>query len=227
MLRVEPGAPVTEKNNNYTDLTKNLTYLEYFSAPIIYIPGNHDPIGLFTEDPKLTESSTLVQKKAALIAEKLQVVGFGGSLPGFFEKDGNYEINLDSYPYSNEEEMGKELEELLQTHCNDDVQTLLLTHTGPFYSNTTEIYLEKKQCNLVLGSKEMDRLLKNTKFNILADIHGHVHPSIGRTNIGNVQIINPGSVFEKGFGILKLQKLKSTQKWVISKTEFISLHPYF
>ena len=104
-----PGEAISEKNNDCTELTKILKDLEYFKAPIIYIPGNHDPIGLHKEDPKLTERSILAQNRALLIADKLQVVGFGGSLPGYWEKDGKYEVNLDSYPYSDDEGFGKDL----------------------------------------------------------------------------------------------------------------------
>lgn len=220
----KPGDEITEKNNDYTSLTKILTCLEHFSDKIIYIPGNHDPIGLFSEENlQLTKNSTLVQKRSMLIGEGIQVVGLGGSLPGFFEKDGKLEINLDMYPYRNEEEMGKDLRELFEKHCNENVQTLLLTHTGPYYSSTVYIYREKEDRNLWLGSKEMDRLLKDKKYNILADLHGHSHPSIGRTNIGKVQIINPGSLIDRCFSILQLEKKKTTGLWVIKKSEFINL----
>ena len=222
-----PGETINEKNNNYENMTKILTNLEYYNAPIIYIPGNHDPIGMFTTgDLKITEKSILVQNKSLLIAENLQVVGSGGSLPSYFEKDFKFDLNFDCFPYSNEEELGKDLNAVLEKHCNPDVQTLLLTHTGPFLSSTTIIYREKEKSNLWTGTKHLDQALKEPKYNILANLHGHAHPCIGRTNIGKVQIINPGSLVALQFGILSLHKKSDTKKWIVRESRFIDLFAY-
>ena len=225
-IRPEPGDPVDQQNNDYSEITKMLTSLDYFSAPVIYIPGNHDPIRLHTESPKLTPNSILVQNSSTIIGENLQVIGLGGSLPGFWEKDMEFELNRDSYPYNGEDDMGKDLNKLVAKYCNPKIQTILLTHTGPFYSSTTIIYRPDKKRNLWLGCKELDKILKRTELSILMNIHGHSHPSVGRANFDKVQIINPGSLVDMNIGTLLLEKRSASQKWAVKKTEFINLNSY-
>jgi len=225
-LKIKPGDPITETNNDYSEITRNLTSLEHFSTPVIYIPGNHDPIFLFTEYPKLTPHSISIQKKSLLIAENLQVVGMGGSLPGYWEKDEKLSINISGYPYRNETEYNEDLQKIISqeiTNKEENVQTLLLTHTGPYTSSTALIYKDKEDGNLWLGSKELEKVLKNPKLNILADIHGHSHPGVGRANYTPLQIINPGSLFDGCFAIMHLKKNQIQKKWKICKTEFIDL----
>ena len=102
-----------------------------------------------------------------------------------------------------------------------------MTHTGPFTCSTTLIYREHEDRNLWLGSKSMEKLLKNyNKYNLLADIHGHSHPSVGRANIGKLQIINPGAMVVRNFGILQLHRSPLDERWVIKKTEFIDLNTF-
>jgi Icc-related predicted phosphoesterase len=226
-MKISPGDAVTETNTNYTELTRNLSGLEHFSTPILYIPGNHDPIGLFSQHPRLTPNSYSIQNKSLLIAENLQVVGMGGSLPGYWEQADKYEINLDAYPYRNETEYNTDLQNIIEKEISkkaEQVQTVLLTHTGPYLSSTVLIYRDKEERNLWLGSKELEKVLKNPKWNILVNIHGHAHPGVGRANYAKLQIINPGSLVDGNFAIMHLKKNVLDKKWKISKTEFMDLN---
>ena len=55
---------------------------------------------------------------------------------------------------------------------------------------------------------------------ILLNIHGHTHNGLGRTYIDQVMVLNPGSLKEGNFCILKLIK---KDKWHVYSTEFINL----
>jgi Icc-related predicted phosphoesterase len=77
------------------------------------------------------------------------------------------------------------------------------------------------------GSKTLNTLLKNPKYNFLVNIHGHTHAGTGRSNVNKVQVINPGSLKEGNFAILSLEKSEVSQTWIIKSTEFINLDAFY
>ena len=72
---------VKECQDAETTITNMLSYLEFFSIPILYIPGNHDPYSLYIPDPNygmsqnghksLTQFSTNLHLEAYELAEDL------------------------------------------------------------------------------------------------------------------------------------------------------------
>ena len=202
-----------------------LKFLEFFSVPILYIPGNHDSPTLFTNDSfSLTPYSTNIHLKNYMIAEDLQIVGLGGSLPGYIANQDGIMIQVwESYPYD-EKSFEADLNPLIKKFCKKELQTILVTHNGPSISSTTvdisEFHLEQP---VQSGSKYLSSVLKNKDLNILANLHGHTHAGCGRTNIASTQIINPGSLMDGNFGMLKLYKDSNEKRWLIQSLELIDL----
>lgn len=57
--------------NQLENISNVLTFLEFVSAPIIYIPGNHDTPELFSKEQKLTQHSTNIHSNKVSIASDL------------------------------------------------------------------------------------------------------------------------------------------------------------
>ena len=122
-------------NTFYENISNVLSFLEFASVPMIYIPGNHDSPKLFKEKVHLTQHSILAQKEAYELTEGLQIVGLGGSVPGYTEKDGQLNKVWEGYPYQSDAEFSEDLKKVVEKHCRDDIQTILMTHCGAIYFN--------------------------------------------------------------------------------------------
>jgi Icc-related predicted phosphoesterase len=72
------------ESTQYELISNMLSFLEFASVPILYIPGNHDAAGFYKEKPNLTQHSKILNKNALKIGEGLQVVGLVGSIPGYY-----------------------------------------------------------------------------------------------------------------------------------------------
>mmetsp|Transcript_24106 Transcript_24106/g.21174 ORF Transcript_24106/g.21174 Transcript_24106/m.21174 type:complete len:189 (+) Transcript_24106:98-664(+) len=103
----------------YENLSNILAYLEFASVPIIYIPGNHDVPEILEKQTKLTQHSILIQNASYKLAEGLQVVGCGGSIPAFTRKNGKSELFWEGYPYSSDNDFGVDLRKALDKNCAD------------------------------------------------------------------------------------------------------------
>ena len=81
-------------------------------APLIYIPGNHEPFTLFKNDyPKLSENSLNLHNKFKVLTKDLYIIGIGGSPPildgGVYNEEmipfkscDMKKILFDGYPYN-------------------------------------------------------------------------------------------------------------------------------
>jgi Predicted phosphoesterases, related to the Icc protein len=212
--------------NQYEKVSNILSFLEFASVPIYYIPGNHDAAGFFKETPTLTQHSKCIHKASVKIADGLQIVGLGGSGPAYLEKSGKNELYWEGYPYTTDNDFSEDLKAVLEKFCNENTQTILFTHWGPYLSSTTVDTVDHPELPVFSGSKVLSQALREKHWNILCNLHGHTHAGVGRTNSGQVQIINPGSLHWGDFGILYLERSNVTNKWVIKKTEFINLNAY-
>ena len=208
-----------------------MVFLEFFACEIIYIPGNHDPYSLFDPNndisnnglPKLTQHSTNIHKEVYNLAKGLNVFGFGGSLPAYFKEDFK-EKTWEGFPYSSDEALAKDLLEGLQRKSKEleGSQTILMTHVGPNVSSTT-IDSSKPDKKAYSGSGIMTDILKENKFHILVQLHGHTHWGLGQSYYNKIPIINPGPLAHGYFAILMLSK-SDAGRWRMKSLENINLN---
>jgi Icc-related predicted phosphoesterase len=114
------------------------------------------------------------------------------------------------------------IEKELANHAGKSV--ILMTHNGPSESSTVFYQKDIGTPKILSGSFHLLEYLqrKESQANILVNIHGHTHLGHGRSTIGKVQIVNPGSLMENRFGVLHLKR-DSKGKWYLAKTEHVFL----
>jgi len=202
-----------------------------------------------SSNPSLTVKSVNIHKKSLKIANDLYVYGIGGSIPAiesnYLIEDSNFAPFLDvsskikwqGYPYNklmddpnykNSDELFEEdLKEFWQISKNEigennttkNIKYILLSHIGPFYSNTTTVESEGK-C-VYSGSQALQKFLVSNK-DIFLNIHGHTHQGVGIINFSNYCVINPGSLSLGDFALISLKR-NFINEWVLGKTEFVKL----
>lgn len=231
------GDAIDIYKNNDTIYKQFFTELEKI-APILWVPGNHEPNIYFNISQKeVTNNSKNLHKKNIKLDDKLYIVGLGGSLPvltGYqwkynsilfkelnFEKDFKYQ----GYPYilnnfSKCDDMYiKDLNETVEKakkEGGEDIQVLYLTHIGPLYT-PSNVIIENGEI-LYLGSKNLgEKFLEEDNSFII--IHGHSHTSEGYITLNNDKhIFNPGCFYKGHFGIVEIKKNKYKKWGVVSCT---------
>ena len=98
-------------------------------------------------------------------------------------------------------------------------QVILLTHMGPFYSQTSVVVDEGNY--VYQGSKYLDEFIKKND-NILLNIHGHSHNGEGISKVGNTSVINPGTLLNGKFATIRIKR-NFNNVWKIEKVEMINL----
>lgn len=227
-------------NKGMIGLLNIINFLEQICSKVIYIGGNYDPIKIYEKNDKIMSGSINLHKDYFKIQEDLYVLGIGGSVPAlqgeyniddpnfipFFENNNN--IIFEGCPYNGNFENAdkKYLEDLdytLNKLKNDikekDVKIILLTHNGPYYSNTT--LMEYKNKCLYSGSKTLQHFLKINN-DIIINIHGHTHGGKGITNFNNKSVINVGNLSDGHFGIIELRR-NINYEWFLYNCNFICL----
>ena len=224
------------------ELKTILTTLELISPNLIYIPGNHDFINLFKveESPKLTENSINLHLSEHLIKDDLLLVGIGGSICSLFSDEEFYhaykkldksKIEWKGYPYidnknspdyeKSDEMFRKDLEKIDSYVNNHKGSVILLTHVGPFTSNTANQY-EKRI--IYSGSPALNEFLIKYENKILVNVHGHTHDAQGMGKVHTVKVCNPGALLYMRFGLLNLVKnAENDYNWKVEKYEQINL----
>jgi Icc-related predicted phosphoesterase len=217
----------------YTELAK--------LAPILWVPGNHEPGFYFKEDLKeeVIPNSFNLHKKIKKLDEKLYIVGLGGSIPIMTGKRWKHdfvyfkELNLETdfkyggYPYNVFPNSFHKSDHLFINDLNDtidqakkeggdDIQIVYLTHLGPLYTSTNTI-VENGEV-LYLGSKKFgEKFLQEDNGFII--IHGHSHSAEGFVTLRtNKHIFNPGACMDGHYGIIELKKSKEGIWGVSSST---------
>lgn len=229
------------------ELSSIISYLENMCLNVIYIGGNHDPVTLFnTEGPTLSIRSINLHKNHFKLANDLYVIGIGGALPGITSHyditDPNFipfgdvsnKLAWEGFPYnetsyhSADKAYLNDLEIMMnnyKTHIEENnttpnIKVVLLTHNGPFYSNTAASEFDSKM--IYSGSQNLQKFLQKNNKEIFINIHGHTHQGKGNILSSGVNIINPGPLTCGNFAILKLKR-NFNDEWIIGKIEQISL----
>ena len=232
--------------NESIEIIKNiLLLLETLCKRIFFIPGNHDPKIFFTQNsPQLTLYSQNIHKKIIEIEDNLLLIGIGGSIPNFFSDNEknfhtfNFDLNNISktniqykgFPYCNNfKEVNyiksdeiylndiKEIFEEIKKSNNQNKQIILLSHSGPIWSDTSNTFTQGrvKYC----GSQNLQNIINLNSNKILLNIHGHTHKSIGLMNLFNYKIVNPGALRKGNFGEIILRINKSINKWEVKSIQ--------
>ena len=222
---------------------KNLfSLLELICPNLIYVPGNHDPETLFKvdESPKITENSINLHLKSHIIKDDLLLVGVGGCTCAVSSKEEFYHSyhDLDTkkiiwkgYPYidnndspnyeKSDEMLKKDLNKIDSVVDNHKGNVLVLSHVGPFTSNTANAYEDGL---IYSGSQSLNDFLLKYENKIIGNVHGHTHDGQGMGKVHKIKICNPGAILFKRFGALYLVKnAESNYNWKIDKYEQINL----
>lgn len=191
---------------------------DYVKKPIVYIPGNTEPTGIYSFAFEVPGAVNL-HKRAMQLDDGLILVGLGGSIPAKKEdKD-----MLEGYPYEKPEDFGKDLNACMDAATKTfgpDASYLLMTHIGPTESNTTEVFIKNESVNG--GFKGFAETMKNK--NVIGHVHGHSAASEGLTRPFGVStpVINPGGLVNGRFGELTIRR-NITGKWKVAEVSFRSL----
>jgi len=205
--------------------------------PVI-IPGNHDPKTLFNaEDERYHKFGECVNIHSRLHRvegeSNLFMAGFGGSVPALCAN----EVHWTGYPFVDEAAFNKEYEPFIEGVIGDDrIETaksvVLFTHNGPAMSSTTMDWRLKDENKVILmGSQSVTKSLLNEKLSdkLICNIHGHTHLGVGQGFVGDVRVINPGSLkggnFNHNFALLDLVQSKD-QTWKVDGVQFKSVSSF-
>eukprot|EP01080_Neovahlkampfia_damariscottae_P000385 gene385-6799_t len=211
------------KKKSIDDVYNILVELEKICPCCYFIPGNHDAIDFFDESFKFNKSlnSINVHSKIVKLKDNLWLGGFGGATPGYWKE--SKEKAWEGYPYNNEEEYSKSFKKFeIKSILQKENSIILMSHLGPSSSQTTIYQKDMTFPKINSGSNFLNDFLSSdeSQNSIFLNVHGHTHPGYGRTTLGNVQTINPGSLKESKFGYLKIEK-KKNGKWFLSNSQQI------
>ena len=232
--------------NESIEIIKNiLQLLETLCKRVFFVPGNHDPKIFFTQNsPQLTLYSQNIHKKIIEIEDNLLLIGIGGCVPNFFsDKEKNFhtfkfdlnnisknDIQYKGFPYCNNfKEINyiksdeiylndiKEILEEIKKSNNQNKQIILLSHSGPIWSDTSNTFTQGrvKYC----GSQNLQNIINLNSNKILLNIHGHTHKSIGLMSCLNSKIVNPGALMKGKFGEIILRKNKNLSQWEVKSIQ--------
>ena len=201
-------------------------------APILWVPGNHEPYIYFTNNyEEVTSKSKNLHKKFEKLSENLYIVGLGGSTPmlnggkwskSFIPfKDIDFEkYKFPGYPYNDSSNSYIESDNMLLKDFNEvlnegkkiwgESQLIFLTHNGPIFTPTNSMEVEGEY--LYLGSKSIGDIFQNEK-NCFINVHGHSHLSEGYITIRqDKHILNVGANYNGNY--VKLEIIKDKEgKW--------------
>ena len=203
-------------------------------APVLWVPGNHDPYMFFTDNyEELSSKSKNMHKEYKKLDDNLYIVGLGGSTPiltgGKWDKSFIPFKDLDlskvkypGYPYNVATNDYIQSDQLLANDLNEvfnkgreiwgDSQLILLTHNGPLFTFTNA--MEEDGEYLYLGSKSIGEIFQYYD-NCFINIHGHSHSADGFITLRPEKyVFNPGANYFGNYGIIEVVKDKEG-KWTV------------
>ena len=222
------------------DICGLLIYLENIQLKILYVPGSNDPKTLFQkESPTITVKSKNIHKKYIKLADDLYILGTSGLIPEINEsisKESNIiqKSNQEEKEFFNEKDLqfSKDIcytieqykKEIKENNTTPNIQFILLSNIGPFYSPTSfYVDMNNKTINYS-GSKSLQKIIDENKDEILINIHGGSKNNRGVIISGNTHIINPGGIDQGKFAILELERdPMNNYKWKIKSINLETL----
>lgn len=208
---------------------------------VLYVPGNHDPLALFSRAQAVTEHGVLLHNRLVKLCTKdesgcppVVLHGFGGSSPGF--QDGK--VVWAGFPFETESDLaarfyakrgtvepvpecsvGKNLKAVPtgERGIGTEASIIFVTHQGP--ENSSTVIYTKEEVPIYSGSRTLfDAIKKNN--NVVAHMHGHTHDAWGFCKIKQCTVVNPGSL---KYGRCALVTLTlDGMRWNITETMLLS-----
>ena len=184
---------------------------------LVYIPGNHDPGHMFRH-----QEEGNIHGRAMELADDLLILGLGGSIQDYVQKNGEGPLVpcWDAFPYKEEDHsrFNQELATLWALSLDFKGEVILMTHEGPQLSSTSKNqYFWDNNTTYVAGSPALRELMLANSEKITCNIHGHLHDGAFYQNLWKphhpLPIINPGSLKQSEFGELELEKKDG--KWKV------------
>ncbi|XP_064405330.1 uncharacterized protein LOC135350462 isoform X2 [Halichondria panicea] len=218
------SAPPEETRDQHMLLDKVLEEFSPLASKVYYVPGNHDAITTFSTEGQDTDTSPCnVHMRRVTIAPNLELLGLGGSVPGFRKGQKVW----DGFPYLTDQEYSDDLSQLLdpvfgtQTLKETDA-VIFMTHSGPEHCSTTISHVDPRS-PIICGSQSLYTALckEELQHHVILNVHGHTHEASGQVTIGNTTVINPGALMDGNFGLYTLQQTNKIPGWRLSS---VSLH---
>lgn len=222
----------------YSAILRNILLELEKIAPVIWIPGNHEPAPSYDPStPEYSARSENIHKKARKLEDDLYFVGLGGSTPilegGKYSKyyvpfsTLNYSaFKYSGYPYNvvndyekSDAAFDKDLTSLLKDTKEkyNDPQMILMTHEGLSYVTTTML-LEGGGI-MYMGSKKLGEKFEDETYKILVDMHGHTHSGKGFATLNYKRyVINPGAAQNCHYSTMRLMR-NIEGKWYVERAE--------
>ena len=186
-----------------------------------FIPGNHDSHNMFAKQIDLGASLNLHKK--VVHVQDLAIAGFGGSVSSRFVGSPDLVPGWQGYPYLTEEEYRSDIVGFLENSAESlkGRQVILLTHMGPSFSGTSLFDVDLSGRQIQGGNLAVSELLREDKYNFLANFHGHVHDSQGQYIYKNIRVINDGPLKQGQFTFVELAQTQGY--WGVRNVEFRTL----
>ncbi len=157
-----------------------LNEISQFSIPVLAIPGNCDPITIYS---KIENSHAVNIHGRSVIIKDIGICGFGGSNPTPFNTPLEFE----------EIQIYEEARKVFKNVSNQKI-ILFISHAPPYGTKTDQL-----ASGVHVGSKSIRRIIE--EFQPTLNICGHIHESKGVDKIGITKIINHGELSD-GYGCL-------------------------
>lgn len=199
------------------------------NGKVYWIPGNHDPMPCFEGEDL---GGINVHKKVVKLADGLVIAGFGGAVPAF-DESGN-EV-WEGYPFENEKQFELEFVPFLNNQVlgseHHGNQILLMTHVGPYESDTVKVRRKNESSSskpysfIYSGSSTLQHHLEAEKLQerVLLNAHGHTHLSKGHTMLCKIPIVNAGSLMEGNWAVINLKRDEKESKsyWYVQNVQLL------
>ena len=231
----------TEEKENIAiqeaEMSTLLTFLENINLNIFYIGGLNDPKNLFMKNPPtLTIKSMNIHKQCVKILDDLYLIGLGGMIPQFINKNiennkntfikpfkkYNFEniykegfnyYDPDSKYYGSDKKFGKDLDEVFMTLNNNIFEyntskniKFILLTNFGPFSSPSTFYNNLNDNSMIYGGSKKLENCIKKYQNILVNIHGSNSLSKGIFVLEKSFVVNPGNLDLGDFVIIDLER---------------------
>jgi putative phosphoesterase len=178
---------------HYGSITDSADILKKFSTssiPILFVPGNLDPISL--QDQIKIQHTTNLHGRSVEFNSYI-FIGIGGSIYTPFHT--RFELSEN------------EITTLLDTICNqlpEKSRHILVSHNPPYHTR-----LDVTSSGKHVGSKALRNFIITTQPILV--MCGHIHEASSIDQLNNSVLINPGPLFDGYFGVVKIDQNNNIQ----------------
>jgi len=231
----------TEEKENIAiqeaEMSTLITFLENINLNIFYIGGLNDPKNLFMKNPPtLTIKSINIHKQCVKIFDDLYLIGLGGMIPQFINKNNENNKNIftkpfkkynfeniykegflyydpDSKYYGSDKKFGKDIDEVFLTLNNNIFEyntskniKFILLTNFGPFSSHTTFYNNLNNNSMIYGGSKKLENCIKKYQNILVNIHGSNSLSKGIFILEKSFVVNPGNLDKGDFVIIDLER---------------------